>query len=186
MSLWLEKRQPFCGGFSSQPSRLVSGKTAMGGPAVESMDWCQIFGTSWKMNPMTFVPRIIYENIQAKKPKVWIVVLHKLFADAPRSSLIYWGSIRIHQNSGQKGKFLCLWSHPTDGCVHYHISGSPICTFHVNKIQTQAMHFLNKSCTVTQTHRQKFILVVFWEVQGSGSTHYCCSWLWLRLSSEGC
>lgn len=42
----------------------------MGGPAVESMDWCQIFGTSWKMNPMTFV---VFRGLLAS-----VVVGHQL------------------------------------------------------------------------------------------------------------
>ena len=185
MSLGFEKRQPFCGGFSSQPSRLVSGETAMGGFAVESMDWCQIFGTSWKMNPMTFAPRIIYENIRAKKPKVWIVVLHKLFADAPRSSLIYWVSIELPEFWTKREVFVFVIP-PNRWLLS--LSYPRFTDLHIPCQQdtTQAMYCLDKSCTVTQTHRQEFILVVFWEVQGSGSTHYCCSWLWLRLSSEGC
>ena len=38
------------------------GRSAMG-DAVESMEWSQMFGTSWKMDPMTFVPRFLYEHV---------------------------------------------------------------------------------------------------------------------------
>lgn len=177
MSLGLKNGSRFVGGFLRNHPALSAEKPAMGGFAVESMDWCQIFGTSWKMNPMTFVPRIIYENIRAKKPKVWIVVLHKLFADAPRSSLIYWVSIELPE-FWTKREFFVFVIPPNRWLLSLSYPRlTEKCTFHVNKIQTQAMYCLDKSCTVTQTHRQEFILVVFWEVQGSGSTHYCCFWL---------